>query len=92
MSFIRDFFEGFLGSIYERFNEFLRNTFDIDGTLIGLYQQFIAPIDELFKIVGVVFVGIILVLGVLSFVKKMLKLFIVLAVILAIVVLGSQLA
>jgi hypothetical protein len=92
MSFIWDIVQGFFFSLYDRFNDFLRNTLDIDGTLLGLYDQFIAPIDEVFKIVGVVFLGIIIVLGVLSFVKKMLKLFIVLAVILAIVVLISQLS
>jgi hypothetical protein len=84
--------EGFLVSIYERFNSFLQGALDIDGRLIGLYEEFVMPLPELFKIVGVVFTGIVIVLGVLSFVKKMLKLFIVLAVILAIVVLITQLS
>ena len=83
--------KNFFSSIHDRFNAFLQNTLDIDGRLIGLYEEFIVPIPELIKIVGVVFVSIILVLGVLSFVKKMLKLFVVLAIILAIVVLITQL-
>lgn len=89
---IWDTIKGFFLSIYDRFNDFLRTTLDIDGRLIGLYQEFVTPLPEIIKIVGVVFLGIIIVLGVLSFVKKMLKLFIVLAVILAIVMLLTQLS
>ena len=92
MSVIWETVKGFFFSLYGGFNDFLKNTLDIDGMIIGLYDQFIAPLDEVFKIVGAVFLGIIIVLGVLSFVKKMLKLFIVLAVILAIVVLVTQLS
>lgn len=84
--------KGFFLSLYDRFNDFLQATLDIDGRLIGLYQEFVVPLPELIKIVGIVFTGIIIVLGVLSFVKKMLKLFVVLAVILAIVVLITQLS
>lgn len=83
--------KGFFFSLYERFNDFLQSTLDIDGRLISLYQEFVVPLPELIKIVGIVFTGIVIVLGVLSFVKKMLKLFVVLAVILAIVVLITQL-
>lgn len=82
---IWDTVKGFLLGLYERFNLFLQDTLDIDGRLIGLYQEFIAPLPEVIKIVGIAFTAIIIVLGVLSFVKKMLKLFVVLAVILAIV-------
>jgi len=86
-----DTLRGFFESIYGKFNGFLADTLDLDGKLLGLYDQFVSPLPELIKIVGVVFVGIIIVLGTLSFVKKMLKLFIVLAVILAIVLLITQL-
>jgi hypothetical protein len=82
---IWDTVKGFFLKLYERFNTFLQDTLDIDGRLIGLYEEFIVPLPELIKIVGIVFIVIILILGVLSFVKKMLKLFVVLAVILAIV-------
>ncbi|PKK97485.1 MAG: hypothetical protein CVV58_01040 [Tenericutes bacterium HGW-Tenericutes-3] len=86
-----DILRGFFESIYGRFNGFLADTIDLDGKLLGLYDQFVSPLPELIKIVGVVFVGIVIVLGTISFVKKMLKLFVVLAVILAIVVLITQL-
>lgn len=87
-----DTIKGFLLSLYDKINGFLQDTLDIDGKLIGLYQEFIVPLPEIIKIVGIVFTGIIIVLGVLSFVKKMLKLFIVLAVILAIVLILTRLS
>jgi hypothetical protein len=78
---IKNFFE----LIYGNFNDWLSGLLDIDNRLIGLYNEFVAPLPELIKLVGIVFVGFILVFGTIGFVKKMLKLFIVLAVILAIV-------
>ena len=83
--------KGFFESLYGRFNGFLQTTLDIDGKVLALYDQFIVPLPELIKVVGMVFLGIVIVLGVISFVKKMLKLFIVLAVILAIVFFATQL-
>jgi type IV secretory pathway VirB2 component (pilin) len=77
--------KGFFESLYGRFNGYLQDLLDIDNRLIGLYNDFVAPLPELIKLVGIVFVGFILVFGTIGFVKKMLKLFIVLAVILAIV-------
>ena len=88
---IWDVVKNFFLGLYDKFNTFLQDTLDIDGKLIGLYEEFIVPLPEIIKIVGIVFVAIILVLGVLSFVKKMLKLFIVLAVILAIVLIITRL-
>jgi type IV secretory pathway VirB2 component (pilin) len=90
-NFIQGLFDNLLGSLFDRINQFLIDTLKIDETLLGLYDQFVAPLPEWIKILGIIFVGIILVLGTLSFVKKMLKLFIVIAVILAIVVLATQL-
>ena len=87
-----DTVKGFLLNLYDKFNSFLQDTLDIDGKLINLYQEFIVPLPEIIKIVGIVFLGIIIVLGVLSFVKKMLKLFVVLAVILAIVLILTRLS
>ena len=83
--------KGFFESLYGRFNGFLQTTLDIDGKVLALYDPFIVPLPELIKVVGMVFLGIVIVLGVISFVKKMLKLFIVLAVILAIVFFATQL-
>jgi hypothetical protein len=87
-----DTVKGFLLNLYDKFNSFLQDTLDIVGKFISLYQEFIVPLPEIIKIVGIVFLGIIIVLGVLSFVKKMLKLFVVLAVILAIVLILTRLS
>jgi uncharacterized membrane protein len=91
MNAIWELAKGFFESIYERFNGFLQTSLDIDGRLIALYQEFVSPLPEVIKIVGIVFAGIILVLGVFSFIKKMLKLFVVLAIILVIVMALTQL-
>ncbi len=91
MNAIWELVKGFFVSVYERFNVFLQGTLDIDGRLIALYQEFISPLPELIKIVGIVFAGIILVLGIFSFIKKMLKLFVILAIILVIVMALTQL-
>ncbi len=86
-----DVVKNLFGSLYDRFNGFLQNTLQIDERLIGLYQEFISPLPELIKIVGLVFVSFIIVFGTIGFVKKMLKLFVVLALILAIVLMITQL-
>ena len=80
----------FVERIFGGFNNLLIDWIGFDEKILSLYDQFIAPQPELFKILGLVFLSIIIVLGVLSFVKKMLKLFIVIAVILGIVLLLSQ--
>lgn len=86
-----DVIKGFFSNIFGSFDGFLERTLQFDELILGLYDQFVEPLPELFKIVGAVFLAIIIVFGTISFVKKLLKLFIVLAVILAIVVLLTQL-
>mgnify|MGYP000854169448 CR=1 FL=1 len=81
MDGILQFFTDIIGSL----DGWLESTLQFDNNLLGLYNDYIAPIPELFKLVGAVFLGIIIVLGTASFVKKMLKLFLVLAVIIIIV-------
>ncbi|MBE0700254.1 MAG: hypothetical protein IH571_01055 [Acholeplasmataceae bacterium] len=83
--------KGFFENIFGGFNNFLQNSLDIDGKLLSLYNQFIVPLPEIVKILGAVFVGILLILGVISFVKKLLKLFIVIAVIFVIIFVVTQL-
>lgn len=77
---------------YDKFNGFLQNTLDFDGRVMALYDQFVTPLPEIIKILGGVFLAIIIVLGTISFVKKLLKLFIVIAVILVIVLAITQLS
>jgi len=85
---IKNFFTNIHGSI----NNYLMETLNLDGLILGLYEQYVQPIPELFKILGAVFLIIVIILGVISFVKKMLKLFIVIAIIMAIVFFASQYA
>lgn len=77
---------------YDKFNGFLQNTLDFDGRFMALYDQFVTPLPEIIKILGGVFLAVIIVLGTISFVKKLLKLFIVIAVILVIVLAITQLS
>ncbi len=79
-------------SIHDRINGYLIDQLNLDGFFMGLYEQYVVPIPEVFKILGAVFLIIVIILGTISFVKKMLKLFIVILVIMAIVFFASQYA
>lgn len=81
MESILQFFTDIIGS----FDGWLESTLQFDQTILDLYDTFVRPIPELFKILGAVFLAVIIVLGTVSFVKKMLKLFLVIAVIIIIV-------
>lgn len=80
----------FINNIFGDINGFLQNLIQFDELILGFYDQVIAPLPELVKIPGSVLLGVILVLGTIQFVKKMLKLFIVVAVILVIVLAMSS--
>lgn len=81
MDSILQFFTDIIGS----FDGWLESTLQFDQTILDLYNTFVEPIPELFKILGAVFLAVIIVLGTISFIKKMLKLFLVIAVIIIIV-------
>ena len=75
----------FVNSIFGDINGFLQNLIGLDNLILNLYDQFIKPLPELIKIPGTVLLLVIIILGTIQFVKKMLKLFVVIAVILVIV-------
>ena len=75
----------FINSIFGDINGFLQNLIELDNLILNLYDQFIKPLPELIKIPGTVLLLVIIILGTIQFVKKMLKLFVVIAVILVIV-------
>ncbi len=83
---IKDFFI----NQYDNFNGFLQDKLDIDGNVHALYDSFVSPLPEIVKILGAIFLAVIIVFGTISFVKKLLKLFVVIAVILVIVFVISQ--
>lgn len=60
---IWDTLKGFFLGIYDKFNDFLANTLDIDGKLIGLYQEFIVPLPEIIKIVGIDFIITVIIIS-----------------------------
>lgn len=85
-----DVVKGFFIDQYENFNGFLQDSLDLDGKFHALYDTFVSPLPEIVKILGAVFLAVIIVFGTISFVKKLLKLFVVIAVILVIVFVATQ--
>lgn len=85
-----DLVKNFFSNIHETVNGFLINKLQLDNLFMNLYEHYIQPIPEIFKILGAVFIMIVIVLGTISFIKKMFKLFLVLAIILVIVMFASQ--
>ena len=75
----------FINNIFGDVNSFLQDLIQFDQLILGFYDQVIAPLPELIKIPGSILLLIIVILGTIQFVKKMLKLFIIAAVILVIV-------
>lgn len=80
----------FINNIFGDINGFLQNFIQFDARILSFYEEVIAPLPELIKIPGSVLIVVILVLGTIQFVKKMLKLFIIVAVILVIVLAMSS--
>ena len=76
--------KNFFINIWETINNWI-GKFDLDGRLIGLYNEYVAPIKELFKWALLVFLVIIVILGLITFIKKSIKTFVVLSI-LAIVI------
>ena len=58
---------------------------DFDGKIVGLYEKFIATLPELFKWLLLVLTIIILILGIISFVKKTFKVSIILGIIIGVI-------
>ena len=75
----------FINNIFGDINGFLQNLIGLDNLILNLYDQFVKPLPELIKIPSAVLLFVIIILGTIQFVKKMLKLFVVIAVILVIV-------
>ncbi len=84
---IKNFFENIYGSV----NGWMQSTIQFDQIAVDLYNQFVVPLPEIIKILGTGLLAIIIVFGVISFVKKTMKLFIVIAVILGIIFFVTQL-
>lgn len=89
-----DFFNNvwdWIKSIFQNIDNWMASTFKFDIIMIDLYDKFIAPRPEWLKMIGLVGVVIILVFGVISLLKKSMKLVIILAVIFGIIALITML-
>lgn len=78
----------FFTNIWEKFNE-LVGKLKFDERFLELYETFFSNLDEVFKWLIALFLIVIFIFGIFAFIKKTLKLFIVLAVIAAIVIIVS---
>lgn len=71
----------FFISAWAWINEAFTNALNLEGFLANLYTQYITPIPSFLKTILLVLACIIFVLGTIAFIKKMIKLFIVVAII-----------
>lgn len=62
----------------------------LDEHILRLYDTYVSPLHELFKWLLVILLLIIVVLGSITFAKKMIKLFLVIAIIAAIIIFLSK--
>ncbi len=84
------FFEkvwSWIKSLFGGIDNWMIKTFKFDVITLDLYEKLIVPLPEWVKWLGVVGIAILLVLGVISLIKKSIKLVIVIAVILGIILL-----
>lgn len=78
----------FIKKMFGSFDNFLEELVDFDKLAIDFYNNVIMPFPEWVKILGTIGLAIVVVFGILSIAKKMMKLLILVVVILAIVVLA----
>lgn len=71
----------FLSEAGRQFDQFILGIFNFDSFVIGAYTDHISGFPEIVKIIGALFVVFLLVLGIISLIKKSLKLVIILAII-----------
>lgn len=76
----------FFDMIRDNINNFIRSIWSIDDFLLGLYYDHVAPLDELVKFGLLILTAIIVVLGVISLIKKSIKLVIILGLIVIVIV------
>ena len=77
--------------LFGSFDQFLKETINFDQLVLDFYSNVIAPLPEWMKILGTLALVIIIVFGIFSIAKKLLKLAIFIAVVLLIIVLARTL-
>ncbi|HHW79310.1 MAG TPA: hypothetical protein GX742_00750 [Acholeplasmataceae bacterium] len=76
----------FFTNIWDKINELVAKL-KFDDKFMQLYETFFAGLDEVFKWLIAIFLIVIFIFGVIAFIKKTFKVFIVLAIIAAIIIL-----
>jgi len=71
-------------NIWQRLNDVV-SKLNFDGLLNDLIESYVNPLPEVFKWLFAILLSIIVILGTISFIKKTLKLFIVLIIIAAVI-------
>lgn len=77
--------------LFGSFDQFLKETINFDQLVLDFYSNVIAPLPEWIKILGTLALAIIIVFGIFSIAKKLLKLAIFIAVVLLIILLARTL-
>lgn len=77
--------------LFGSFDQFLKETINFDQLVLDFYSNVIAPLPEWMKILGTLALVIIIVFGIFSIAKKLLKLAIFIAVVLLIILLARTL-
>ena len=80
MEFILELISNALGN----FNEFLKSLIDFDNNFFSVYETYISNLPELIKILGALALTLFSVTGLFVFLKKMIKVLIIIAIILVI--------
>ena len=80
MEFILELISSTLGN----FNDFLKNLIDFDNNFFSLYETYISNLPELIKILGALALTLFSVTGLFVFLKKMIKVLIIIAIVLVI--------
>lgn len=90
MAFFESIWQWIL-DLFGSFDQFLKETINYDQLVLDFYQNVVAPLPEWMKILGTLALVVVLVFGIFSIAKKLLKLAIFLAVVLLIIVLARTL-
>lgn len=86
MDWIKNFFET-IKQLFTNFNGWMQNTFSFDEKILNFYNEVIAPMGELTKILGLIAVLLLVVIGTVVVLKKAYKL--ILSLIIVAIVVGA---
>lgn len=78
----------FLMDVFGNFDTMLKDLVNFDQLAMDFYTDFIVPFPEWVKILGTLSLLVVVIFGLLSIAKKMMKLLIIIAVILGILILA----